>query len=166
MVAHGMPVPSSAWPLTIVCCGLRVHPGVQKPPSESVISKVVRRFHQKGIVANTGAGRFASKRLTPLLSELLEQLGHKIATLTRATQSAFAMEMQYCVNAPIRAIFNRQDGEQVSVTIPAGAVLVRFSSPQEKSTTLLGMTGVYWEGRHYSVYPNDLALKADRVQSA
>jgi hypothetical protein len=76
------------------------------------------------------------------------------------------METRYSVNSPIRAIFNRQDGEQVSVTIPAGALLVRVSPPQEKSTTLLGMTGVYWEGRHYSVYPNDLALKADRVQNA
>jgi hypothetical protein len=53
-----------------------------------------------------------------------------------------------------------------SVTIPVGALLVRPSQPQEKSTTLFGMVGVFWEDRHYSVYPNDLALKAELVEIA
>jgi len=28
------------------------------------------------------------------------------------------------------------------------------------------MVGVYWEGRHYSVYLNDLLFKAEQVESA
>ena len=76
------------------------------------------------------------------------------------------MTTRYRLKAPIRAILEKQDGKEVSVTIPVGALLVRFSEPQETSTTLFGMIGVYWEERHYSVYPNDLALKAERVQSA
>ncbi len=75
------------------------------------------------------------------------------------------MQTRYCLKAPIRAILDKPDG-YVSVTIPAGASLVRPSQPQEKSTTLFGMVGVFWEDRHYSVYPNDLALKAERVESA
>lgn len=76
------------------------------------------------------------------------------------------METRYRLRVPIKAILEKQDGKEVSVTIPVGALLVRFSEPQETSTTLFGMMGVYWEGRHYSVYPNDLALKAERVQVA
>ena len=76
------------------------------------------------------------------------------------------METRYQLRVPIKAILDKQDGEQVTVKIPAGALLVRFAQPQESSMTLFGMIGVYWEGRHYSVYPIDLALKADRVQTA
>jgi len=36
----------------------------------------------------------------------------------------------------------------------------------QASTTLLGMIGVWWEGRHYSVYLKDLLRKAERVFSA
>jgi len=64
------------------------------------------------------------------------------------------------------AILEKTDGGHASVTIPAGAMLTRLSQAQEKTTTLFGMVGVYWEERHYSVYPTDLALKAERVQSA
>ncbi len=52
---------------------------------------------------------------------------------------------------------------KVSVTLPVGALLNESSQP---STTLLGMAGVYWEGRHYSVYPKDLLKKAERVSTA
>lgn len=76
------------------------------------------------------------------------------------------METRYRLKRPIQAILDKQRGAAVSVTIPSGALLVRLSQPQEPSTTLLGMIGVYWEGRHYSVYPNDLALNAERVQNA
>jgi hypothetical protein len=76
------------------------------------------------------------------------------------------METRYQLRVPIKAILDKQDGEQMTVNIPAGALLVRFAQPQEASMTLFGMVGVYWEGRHYSVYPNELALKAERVQSA
>ena len=75
------------------------------------------------------------------------------------------MQTRYRLSAPIRAILDKPDG-YAPVTIPVGALLVRPSQPQEKSTTLFGMVGVYWEDRHYSVYPNDLALKAERVETA
>ena len=73
---------------------------------------------------------------------------------------------KYRVTATIRAILDKPDGRQVPVTIPAGAILVRRSQPSEKSTTLFGMVGVYWQERHYSVYPNDLLTKAERVSAA
>jgi hypothetical protein len=95
----------------------------------------------------------------------LGQLGHGIAPVN-AEEAAGGMETRYRLKVPIKAILDKQDGEEVSVKIPAGALLVRFAQPQEASTTLLGMIGVYWEGRHYSVYPNELALKAERVQAA
>ena len=75
------------------------------------------------------------------------------------------MQTRYRLKAPIRAILENPDG-YVTVTIPVGALLVRSSQPQEKSTTLFGMVGVFWEDRHYSVYPNDLALKAEFVETA
>jgi len=75
------------------------------------------------------------------------------------------MQTRYRLTAPVRAILDKPDG-YVSVSIPAGALLVRPSQPQEKSTTLFGMVGVFWEDRHYSVYPNDLALKAELVETA
>ena len=73
---------------------------------------------------------------------------------------------KYQVKASIRAILDKPGGEQASVMIPAGAILIRFSQPSEKSTTLFGMVGVYWQERHYSVYPNDLLIKAERVSTA
>ena len=77
------------------------------------------------------------------------------------------MQTRYQLKAPIRAILDNSEGKQASVIIPAGALIVRYSQPQqEKSTTLFGMVGVYWEDRHYSVYPSDLLLKAEVVQSA
>lgn len=76
------------------------------------------------------------------------------------------MPTRYRLKSPIRAILDKPDGQQVSVMIPAGAVISRLCQPEDKSTTLFGMVGVYWEDRHYSVYPNDLALKAELVQNA
>jgi len=76
------------------------------------------------------------------------------------------MMENYRVKAAIRAILDKPGGEQVSVMLPAGAILVRYSRPPEKSTTLFGMVGVYWQERHYSVYPNDLLVKAERVSTA
>jgi len=54
------------------------------------------------------------------------------------------------------AIFEQEQGKRVIETIPAGAVLRDSSEP---STTLLGLVGVYWQGRHYSVSFGDLAKK-------
>jgi hypothetical protein len=73
---------------------------------------------------------------------------------------------RYRLKATIRAILDKPGGEQVCVMLPAGAILVRYCQPSEKSTTLFGMVGVYWEERHYSVYPNDLLVKAERVSTA
>ncbi len=71
------------------------------------------------------------------------------------------MSTRYRLKVPIRAILNKPQGQQVSVILPAGAVLVRAAHSAEKATTLFGMAGVYWEDRHYSVYPNDLLLNED-----
>ena len=76
------------------------------------------------------------------------------------------MAIKYYVRAAIRAIYDKPDGKHVSVDLPTGAILTRPSQPSEKGTTLFGMVGVYWEGKHYSVYPNDLALKTEQVQCA
>ncbi len=67
---------------------------------------------------------------------------------------------QYRLRLPMRAILEKPGGRQVQVTLPAGAMLEGSSRP---STTLFGMVGVCWEGRHYSVYPKDLVRKAERV---
>jgi hypothetical protein len=47
--------------------------------------------------------------------------------------------------------------------LPAEAVL--FESVQ-RNGTLKGMVGVYWKGRHYSVYLRDLLQIAERVSTA
>ena len=70
---------------------------------------------------------------------------------------------KYRLKVPISAILDRPGGQKVFVTLPVGALLDESSQP---STILLGMAGVYWEGRHYSVYPKDLLKKAERVSTA
>jgi CheY-like chemotaxis protein len=70
---------------------------------------------------------------------------------------------RYRLNAPLPAVWDKAGGERISVMLPAGAVLKNSS---QRSTTLLGMVGVYWKGRHYSVYPRDLFQKAERVATA
>ena len=70
---------------------------------------------------------------------------------------------QYRVQTPISAILDTPQGGQVTVTIPVGAVL---HDSYQHSTTLLGMVGVYWEGRHYSVSFKDLLKNAERVYNA
>jgi hypothetical protein len=70
---------------------------------------------------------------------------------------------QYRLKTPMSAILDKSEDQKVSVTIPAGAVLRDSSKP---TTTLLGLVGVYWEGRHYSVALNDLLKNAEIVQSA
>lgn len=75
------------------------------------------------------------------------------------------MQSRYRLTRPIRAVFDKLEGH-ISVELPAGTVLTRFSPASENSTTLFGMIGVYWEGRHYSVYLNDLLFKTEQVESA
>ena len=82
----------------------------------------------------------------------------------RATENAEEVRMpQYQVTAPMLAILDEKVGKRVQVTIPVGAVLQNSTQP---TTTLLGLVGVYWEGRHYSVSFRDLLKKAQCVQSA
>ena len=66
------------------------------------------------------------------------------------------MVTRYRLSAPIPAIRHPPAGAEIAhrcVTLPACAVL--FETIQ-RSGTLKGMIGVYWEGRHYSVYLRDL----------
>jgi hypothetical protein len=69
----------------------------------------------------------------------------------------------YRVKAPMSAILDKQGGQNISVTIPVGAVV---QDSLHTSTTLLGMAGVYWEGLHYSVFLDELLKNAEIVQSA
>jgi hypothetical protein len=67
------------------------------------------------------------------------------------------------LKAPMSAILDKPGGQNVSVTLPAGAMLL--DSPHT-STTLPGMVGVYWEGLHYSVFLDELLKNAEIVRSA
>jgi hypothetical protein len=96
----------------------------------------------------------------------LSRPGSKIETSRATSAVVVRMVLRYRLRDPMSAILDKPDGEHVTVTIPAGALLVRHSQPQEKSTTLFGMVGVFWEERHYSVYPNELAFKAELVEGA
>jgi hypothetical protein len=73
------------------------------------------------------------------------------------------MTTRYRLKVPISAILDKPGGEQISVTLPAGTMLRPTSQP---STTLLGMVGVYWEERHYSILLRDLLHKTERVEGA
>lgn len=73
------------------------------------------------------------------------------------------MEKRYRLNRPILALYDKPGGNLLRVTLPAGSMLIESV---QHSSTLLGMVGVYWEGRHYSVALNDLRQKTDRVQNA
>ena len=70
---------------------------------------------------------------------------------------------RYRLTAPIPAIYHPPEGGELRVTLPGGALLVESLL---QSTTLLGMVGVYWERRHYSVHRRDLLKKAERVSMA
>ena len=69
----------------------------------------------------------------------------------------------YRVKVPMLAVLDQSEGKRVTVTIPVGAVLHDATKP---TTTLLGLVGVYWEGRHYSVSFRDLLQKTQCVRSA
>jgi len=70
---------------------------------------------------------------------------------------------RYRVSRPIPAIYHTSEGSELRVTLPAGAVLVE-SILQAK--TILGMVGVYWERRPYSVHRRDLFKKAELFSTA
>jgi CheY-like chemotaxis protein len=103
----------------------------------------------------------------------LAELGDVLARVIGANQGLItppgsseggdATVERYRLKARLPAVWDKAGGERVSVILPAGAVLKNSS---QRSTTLLGMIGVYWKGRHYSVYPKDLFQKAERVSTA
>jgi hypothetical protein len=71
--------------------------------------------------------------------------------------------MQYRLKAPIAALLDRPGMKLESVKLPAGAVLQESFT---HSTTLSGLVGVTWAGRHYSVALSELIYKAERLKSA
>ena len=73
------------------------------------------------------------------------------------------MLSRYRLKAPMSATLDKPGGQNVSVTIPVGAMLL--DSPHT-ATTLPGMVGVYWEGLHYSVFLDELVKNAEIVQTA
>jgi hypothetical protein len=80
-----------------------------------------------------------------------------------APRKGGAMEKRYRLNRPILALYDQRENRLLRVTLPAGSMLIESV---QHSSTLLGMVGVYWEGRHYSVALSDLRQKTDRVQTA
>jgi len=60
--------------------------------------------------------------------------------------------MLYRVVTSVRAIMHRPGGQEVSVTIPAGAVLTSCGHTK----ALLGMIEVRWQTREYAVVDRDL----------
>ena len=73
------------------------------------------------------------------------------------------MLSRYRLKDPLSAILDKPGGQNISVTIPVGAML---QDSLHTSTTVAGMVGVYWEGLHYSVFLDELHKNAEIVQSA
>ena len=73
------------------------------------------------------------------------------------------MLSRYRLKDPLSAILDKPGGQNISVIIPVGAMLVDSS---HTSTTLLGMVGVYWKGLRYSVFLDELLKNAEMVQGA
>jgi hypothetical protein len=69
----------------------------------------------------------------------------------------------YRLKSAIPAVLDKPGGDKISVTLPVGAIL---DDRSEASTILLGMVGVSWQGRQYSVYLVDLLQKSERVSTA
>ena len=70
---------------------------------------------------------------------------------------------RYRLKTSIPAIYDKLGGSLMRVNLPSGAVLTESFQP---SGTLIGMIGVYWEGRHYSVHLRDLLKNGERVTTA
>jgi hypothetical protein len=70
---------------------------------------------------------------------------------------------RYRLKTSIPAIYDKLGESLIRVAIPAGAVLTETSQP---SGTVIGMIGVYWEGRHYSIHLRDLLMNGERVSTA
>jgi len=70
---------------------------------------------------------------------------------------------RYRLSVPIPAIYHTPEGAELRVTLPAGAVLVESVQQPRR---LIGMVGMYWERRPYSVHRRDLLKKAELVSTA
>jgi CheY-like chemotaxis protein len=101
--------------------------------------------------------------LAELSDVLTRVIGTNLTEVKTTPRSSEGGDERYLLKAPLPSLWDKAGGERVSVILPAGAVL---KSSSQRSTTLLGMVGVYWKGRHYSVYPKDLFQKAERVSTA
>jgi PAS domain S-box-containing protein len=84
---------------------------------------------------------------------------HTTATLERGNTP----RERYRLIASLPAVWDKAGGERVSVMLPAGALI---TSSSQRTTTLRGMIGVYWKGRHYSVSPKELLQKSERFSTA
>jgi PAS domain S-box-containing protein len=101
--------------------------------------------------------------LSDVLTRVIGANLRGVATTPSSSGGGDVSVERYRLTAPMPAVWDKAGGERVSMMLPAGAVLKNSS---QRSTTLLGMIGVYWKGRHYSVYPKDLLQKAERVSTA
>jgi hypothetical protein len=81
----------------------------------------------------------------------------------RATVTGGVVMDRYRLKASIPAIHDTGEGGEVRVTLPPGAMLIESAL---HATTLMGMMGVQWEGRYYSVHPRDLFKKAEQISTA
>ena len=101
--------------------------------------------------------------LSDVLTRVIGANVRGVTATPRSSGGGDALRERYRLTAPLAAVWDKPGGERLSVILPAGAVL---KNSTQRSTTLLGMIGVFWNGRHYSVYPKDLLQKAERVSTA
>lgn len=72
------------------------------------------------------------------------------------------MDARYRLKAPVPAMLIEADGQKVSTTIPAGAIL-RYL---RRLSIRLGIAHVFWEGREYAMSEEWLHEYAEFVESA
>jgi PAS domain S-box-containing protein len=101
--------------------------------------------------------------LAELSDVLARVVGANLRGVITTPASSEGGGAHYRLKASLSAVWDKAGGERVSVKLPAGAVL---KSSSQRSTTLRGMVGVFWEGRHYSVHSKDLLQNAERVSTA
>jgi hypothetical protein len=72
------------------------------------------------------------------------------------------MGARYYLTAPVPAMVIGAEGQMVSTTIPAGAIL-RYL---RRLSIRLGIAHVFCEGQEYAISEEDLHEYAERVESA
>jgi CheY-like chemotaxis protein len=106
---------------------------------------------------------YTMAELSDVLTRVVGGNFSRVITTPGSVEGGGTPVERYRVISPLPAVWDKSGGERVSVMLPAGAVLTNTS---QRTTTLLGMIGVYWKGRHYSVYPKELLQKAELVSTA